>query len=164
MKKSFLLLFTVTLAVAASAQISKGTILVGARSNLGFSSTSYDGADDRFNQFDLSVAGGYFLIDNLVLGPSIGFSSIKFGDFETSTTSFGLFGRYYVQGKIFVGAGFQSVKAEDEPSSNLIPLEVGYAAFITDNIAIEPALNYIIGDGFNTFGLGVGFNLYLNRK
>jgi len=103
-------------------------------------------------------------MDNLVVGPSLGYSSFKFGDSDGSVTAFGLFGRYYIQGKIFAGAGFLSVKPDGGSSSTAIPLEVGYAAFITDNIAIEPALNYIIGDGYSTFGLGVGFNLYLNRK
>lgn len=164
MKKNILTTIALAVAVAASAQIQKGTILVGAKSDLSFSSTSYDGIDDKETQFDLSVGAGYFLIDNLALGLNLGYSSYKFGDVDRSVTSFGLFGRYYIQGKIFAGAGFASIKPEGGDSSTIIPLEVGYAAFITDNIAIEPALNYIIGDGSSTFGLGVGFNLYLNRK
>jgi len=50
---------------------------------------------------------------------------------------------------------------------NGLPLEVGFAAFITDNIAVEPSFGYALGLGdneSNTFGLNVGFSLYLNRQ
>lgn len=163
MKKVLLTVFAVLTVFVASAQIEKGTILVGASSNLGFSSTSIDGLDDKLSTFNLDVRGGYFIIDNLALGLTLGFDKTKFGDSDEKTTSFGLFGRYYINGKIFAGAGFQSITIGDADAETAIPLEVGYAAFLTDNIAVEPSLNYIIMDGASTFGLGVGFTLYLNR-
>lgn len=164
MKKTLLTLFAAITVFAASAQIEQGTILVGASSNFGFSSTSVDGIDDNATSFNIDLRGGYFVIDNLAVGLTLGYEKFKWGDLEADQTSFGLFGRYYFQGKIFAGAGFQSVKSGDADAETFIPLEVGYAAFITDNIAIEPSLNYVIGDGNSTFGLGVGFTLYLNRK
>src|SRR5690606_28125801 len=100
-------------------------------------------------------------------GLGVGYYKGSMGDYSESATSFGIFGRYYVNGKIFLGAGYQSEKVEDSDALGSIPLEVGYAAFITDNIAIEPALGYALGMGDNessTFGLNVGFTLYLNRN
>jgi hypothetical protein len=151
----------------AIAQINKGTFLLGASSNLGFSSTSTDISDDNVNVFLLDLSGGYFVIDNLALGLSFGYSRYSYGDFDGSSTSFGLFGRYYVNGKVFFGLGFASSKVEESDAVNSVPLEVGYAAFVTDNIAIEPSLSYSIGVGdneSNTFGLQVGFTLYFNRQ
>ncbi len=86
---------------------------------------------------------------------------------------FGLFGRYYYNGKIFGGIGFNSVKVKFEDTSgvsestvSVIPIEVGYAAFLNDAIAIEPALNYSIygsdGNGAS-FGFSVGLTVYLNK-
>lgn len=167
MKKIHLTISILMLFAATSyAQIQKGSVLVGASSNLGFSSTSYDGADDNFNVFTLDVKAGYFVIDNLAVGLNFGYNKFSQGDSDASTTLFGLFGRYYVNGKIFVGAGYSSLKLEDSDASNSLPFEVGYAAFITDNIAFEPSINYAIGLGdneSNTFGLNLGFALYFNR-
>jgi hypothetical protein len=167
MKKIILTMSILMLFAAASyAQIQKGSVLVGASSNLGFSSISYDDGDDNFKVFILDLKAGYFVIDNLAVGLNFGYSKYSFGDTDASTTLFGLFGRYYVNGKIFVGAGYSSSKLEDSDASNSLPLEAGYEAFITDNIALEPSVSYSIGLGdneSNTFGLNLGFALYFNR-
>jgi len=159
---SILLLFAAT----SYAQIQKRSVLVGASSNLGFSSTSYEGGDDNLNVFTLDLKTGYFVMDNLALGLRFGYNKYSVGDNDVSQTLFGLFGRYYVNGKIFFGAGYSSTKFEDSDASNSLPLEVGYAAFITDNIALEPSISYSIGLGDNdakAFGLNLGFTLYFNR-
>ena len=174
MKKIFLSVAAfVLISAGAFAQIEQGTILVGASSNLSFISQSFDGVDDKWNNFNLDVMGGYFVIENLAVGLNLGFDNTTFGDSKSTVTGFGLFGRYYVNGKIFIGAGFNSNKQKDDDglsesefSFTTIPLEVGYAAFITDNIAIEPSLNYILESGDvegSIFGLNVGFALYLGR-
>jgi hypothetical protein len=121
---------------------------------------------DNLSILTLDLKAGYFVIDNLALGLSFGYEKYSLDDSEESLTSFGLFGRYYVNGKIFVGAGYSSSKFEDSDAANSLPFEVGYAAFITDNIAFEPSISYAIGVGdneSNTFGLNLGFALYFNR-
>jgi outer membrane protein len=158
MKKLLFILFAICIAGSASAQINKGSVLVGASSNLNFSSVKFDGFE-RFSNFDLDVKVGYFVIDNLTVGLDLGYQ--KLDDFTVS--SFGLFSRYYYQGKIFGGVGFNFLKYEDQDSETSIPFEIGYAAFITENIAIEPAFNLSIGENSNSYGLRVGFALYLNR-
>lgn len=162
MKKVLLTFFAAALALSASAQIEKGTILVGASSAGGFESYDEDAGD--FSQFGLGVKGGYFLADNFVLGLNLGFG--KNSEVDDSEFGFGPFARYYFNGKIFVGAGVDIYKFGDYSETN-IPLEVGYAAFITDAIAVEPALNFTKFGGDaegSVFGLNVGFTLYLGRN
>jgi hypothetical protein len=158
MKKLLIILFVIFIAGSASAQINKGTVLVGASSNLSFNSVKPDGGDS-YSIFDLGLKGGYFVADNVTVGLNLGYQ--KLDDFTFST--FGLFGRYYYQGKFFGGAGFNVIKYENQDSQTSIPFEVGYAAFLNKNIAIEPSLNLSISDSNNIFGLRVGFSLYLNR-
>lgn len=172
MKKLLLTLFASVIVFATSAQISKGAILVGGSSNLGFTSYNEDAGD--YSQFNIDVKGGYFIMDNLAVGLNLGYSSADFGDSGKKTnTGFGVFGRYYFNGKIFGGVGFNSVKVKFESDSldsestvSVIPIEIGYAAFLNDAIAIEPALNYSIygsdGDGAS-FGVNVGITVFLNR-
>jgi hypothetical protein len=170
MKKLFFTtLCLAILSTASFAQIGKGTVLVGASSNLGYTSTSYelDGNDDNLNHFTLNLKAGYFVIDNLAFGLNLGYDNVSQGDYDYSVTRFGLFGRYYVNGKFFMGLGYSSSKAEDAEANKSVPIEAGYAAFINDNIAIEPSLSYSVGVGdneSNAFGLNVGFTIYLNRN
>jgi hypothetical protein len=169
MKKLFVLTAFCLTAIGASAQIEKGTVLVGASSNLGFNSFKPDGGDSQ-STFSLDVSAGYFFVDNFTAGLNL---SLTTSD-GYSATGIGVFGRYYINGKIFLGAGYNAMsqKIESTPEDiksnyGVIPLEAGYAAFLTPNIAVEPSLNFGImtGDSEGTsFGLNVGFALYLNRK
>lgn len=159
MKKYFLITIVCLIAGSAFAQIEKGTVLAGAASNLNFTSLSPDNGDN-YSIFDLSLKGGYFFMDNVTAGLNLGYQKID--DFTVST--FGLFGRYYYQGKFFGGVGFNVVKYENQDGQTSIPFEVGYAAFITRNIAVEPSLNLAIGEDNTSFGFRVGFSLYLNRR
>ena len=166
MKKIIVTLSMLMLFSAASyAQIQKGSFLVGASSNLGFSSNSTEG-DDNVNVFTLDLKTGYFLVDNFALGVKFGYSKYSYGDNDGSNTVIGLFGRYYVNGKIFAGAGYSSTKPDNSDALNSMSLELGYAAFITNNIALEPSISYVKGLGdndSNRFGLNLGFALYFNR-
>ena len=154
----------------AFAQIEEGTVYLGASSNLSFSSTSIDGYSDNYNNFNLGFQGGYFVAENLALGALINFQKQTLGDQDASTTTLGLFGRYYINGAFFLGAGYASANSKSNGFSGdavgSIPLEAGYAAFITDAVSIEPSLVYAIGTGdnnTNTVGVNVGFAIYLGR-
>jgi hypothetical protein len=162
MKKGLLTLFAALTFFAASAQIEKGAILVNGQSSLDFTSSKPDGGDS-FSEITLGLKGGYFFIDNLAVGPQIVY--YKHSEADDALTGFGLFGRYYVNGKIILGAGFNSNKAGDA-SWTTVPLEAGYAAFVTDNVAIEPVVSYELWSGDqkgSAFGLSVGISVYLNR-
>lgn len=164
--KKLLLTFAVLAAavVGSYAQISKGSILVGAGSNLNFTSISPD-PGDNYSSFQLQGKVGYFFVDNFAGGLRL--DHLK--EDESGRTIFGIFGRYYLNNVIILGASLGSVRfdlGQGDASSTFIGLEGGYAAFITDNIAVEPTLNldFISGDFDQTnIGLNVGFSLYFGR-
>ncbi|MEO9871047.1 hypothetical protein [Ekhidna sp.] len=157
---------------AANAQTDQGGWVVGASSNLGFSSQSVDGVDENGSTFILDVKAGYFLIDNLAGGLNLGYSSIKQVGSEDAlnTTEIGLFSRYYFNGTFYAGLGFDAVSAKfgdgDSVSGTQINIEAGYPIFIGgETVALEPSLNYSLGGGdlledSSTFGVNVGFFLY----
>jgi len=155
------------------AQIPKGTILAGASSNLGFSSYKPDGGTSS-TSFNIDVKGGYFIINNLVAGLNLGLDRTDAGTTTVTQTNFGLFARYYIMGKIFVGGGFDAVNRNTDFGATTTKfsyiqgnVHAGYALFLTPNIAVEPALNINIQAGdVDAFGvgLGAGFTLFLNRK
>jgi hypothetical protein len=163
MKKLLLAFSAAFMMFSASAQIEKGTVFVGASSSFGVNSYNPSGNGDNTTSVNLNLKAGYFVIENLTVGLNFGYDHSSTGDNSSSSTKFGIFGRYYFMGKVFAGLGVNSVSNSPGDSSAEIPIEVGYAAFITKNIAIEPSLNFVKGDGGNTFGLNVGFSLYLNR-
>jgi hypothetical protein len=164
--KKILLVAVVTLSALASAnaQIGQGTILVGAGSNFGFTNVSPDGGDS-YSVVDLQGKVGYFFIDNLTAGINLDYNKID----ESSRVGFGIFGRYYLNNVIILGATLGTAKYDygaSDASSTWLGIEGGYAAFLTDNIAVEPTLNIDLysGDFDQTnFGLNVGFSLYFNR-
>jgi hypothetical protein len=170
MKKQLLTLLAAISFCTASAQINKDAVMISAQSNLNFTSAESDGESNE--SFILKAALGYFVAENLAIGPVFGYE--KEGDL--STTSIGIFGRYYVNGKVFFGAGYTSNRIKVDLGSfggditvkyNAIPLEIGYAAFITPNVAVEPSIGYTIVSGDadgSAFGFNVGFGIYLNRE
>ena len=172
MKKLILSSLTVLVFGIASAQTEKGSWLIGASSDLGFSSTKVKGADDSQSNFNISPMAGYFIMDNLVFGLDVDFQSSKFGDLKNSSTGIGPFVRYYVNGSFFLGAGYSATSSKIDDgttdatvSGGLLAFEAGYPIWIVDNVAIEPSLNYGIGSGdaledTSIFSLAVGFSLY----
>lgn len=155
----------------ANAQTEQGGWLVGASSNLSFTSVSVDGVDDNTSNFNLDTRAGYFVMDNLSVGLLLGFDNTSQGDNSSTDTTIGPWARYYVGGSFFVGAAygatsskFESGGTEIKSSGGQLIFEAGYPIFMGDNVAIEPALNYVTGsgdfDGQSAFGLGVGFMLY----
>ncbi|MBT1701861.1 autotransporter domain-containing protein [Chryseosolibacter indicus] len=166
MKKFLLIAVVMVMAFAANAQIEKGAVLLSGGSNLSFMSISPDNGDS-FSRFSLNTKVGYFLIDNLGAGLRLDYNKQD----EWSETIIGLFGRYYVNGNIIVGANFASYKENNEgrwdPSGVGLGIEGGYAAFIGKTFAVEPTLNLdlISGDYDQTrFGLNVALTLYLGRN
>jgi hypothetical protein len=164
--KKLLLVAVVSLCalVSANAQINPGTILIGAGSNFGFSNVSPDGGDS-YSVFDLHGKAGYFFIENLAAGLDLDYQKVD----ETSEFGFGVFGRYYINNAIIVGASLGTYKIDDgasDASATVLGLEGGYAAFITNAIAVEPTLNIDLFSGdvdATRFGLNIGFTLYLGR-
>ena len=179
MKKILLMTAFIGFFTLVHAQTEQGGVLVGASTNLAFTSTSFDGQEDNDTNFSLEGQAGFFLVDNLNFGLLIGFSSSKDGATEISGTStlIGPYARYYVGGQFFLGAGYgiTSARAEDRDGNELfeanggnILLEAGYPIWIVESVAIEPALSYSIGTGdFDTSSslrFNIGFNLYFSKN
>ncbi len=148
--------FAVTGAFAQD-PIEKGAWLFSGGSNLGNSSVSVTGGSST-SVFNINLKGGYFLMDNLAGGVLFDLYSTS----GSSLTGIGVFARYYIQGKFFLGAGFQS-QSSSGASTTTIPLEGGYAFFLGKSVAVEPALKYTIYDGGSNLNIGVGFSVYLGR-
>ena len=157
MKKIFTILCAGILTLGLSAQTESGNMMVGVNSNAGFSSFSPEGGGDGITTMNLGASGGYFVMDNLALTANFGFAQV--GDLD-AVTSFGIGARYYM-GSIFGAVGY-SVPGEEMSD---LALGAGYSKMLTDNIALEPSLMYIMssagGESYgSTFGLNVGFALY----
>lgn len=140
---------------AANAQTEQGGWLVGASSNLGFSSEDYGAGS--VSVFNLDVKGGYFLMDGLAAGLDVSYASFD----GNSGSAIGIFGRYFITEAIFAEAGYTSLS---DSRGGILPIRAGYAAFLSDNVAVEPSLVYEMGmgnnDAYSSFGLNVGFSLY----
>ncbi|MDW3194742.1 MAG: hypothetical protein R8G66_20350 [Cytophagales bacterium] len=158
-------------ALQLNAQTEQGKLLLGAGSNSGLSFQSQDGVEDNQVAFSLNAQGGYFFIDNLVTGLNLGFNTSSQGDFSNTNLSIGPFARYYFD-NVFFGANFSLVNNNSDngvsdfsANGSLLGLELGYAAFLNNNIAIEPALTYFNTngdfDGLTGFSLNIGFSIYL---
>lgn len=165
------LLFLSTLALgllvcfSSQAQTEQGKILVGVNSEISFMSASFDGIDGNMTMFDANFDFGYFFMDNLAFGATLGYASQKWDemDIDNSATSYGVWGRYYYENFI-VGAGFNSEKEKDEDAVNDLRFGVGYAIFLNDFISVEPMVVYSLGLGdndMNGFGVRIGFGIYL---
>jgi len=178
MKKLIIAILVVVAAGTTNAQIENGTWLLGANSNLGFNSyTAASGTDATM--FDIGIRAGHFVADNFALGINLNYLSMAQGS-TNSYTTIGFFARYYMQ-KVFIGAGYNSISTSPGGTTSFgsVPIELGVVAFLTKNIAVEPAIMYTLatdpdqggipGYGAIPFpaktsiGVKLGFTLYLGR-
>ena len=173
MKKFFIFLTASLFAVSAFAQFEQGSIRVGGSSSLDFSNMKAKGSTSSQNSFDANVNAGYFFMDNLAADVDLLFDYSKFsyeGSSAEMTFGVGFGARYYLPINVFAGAGVDllATKYDDETVSGIgVNVKVGYAAFLTDNIAIEPVIGYRLGltdekKGTQVSGLsvGVGISIY----
>lgn len=176
---SFVVVFA---AWTASAQIEKGTWLVGANSNLGYNSYTPTSGGSNQSYFNIGVRSGYFVGENFLVGANLEYLNASSSGPSSSVTTIGLFTRYYIS-KVFLGAGYNSLSQSGFYSNGTswgsIPIELGFVGFITRNIAVEPAFVYTIATDTDKggmpgyaglpfpaksgFGIRIGFSLYLGR-
>ena len=165
MKKIFTILCSAMLTLSLSAQNEAGTILLSGASDLNFTSLSVssidvDGTDvdpkdlemdDATNEFGLSVTCGYFLMDGLAAGLIIDYSSSSTGDMSSTSMTIGPMVRYYIgesgiNTTLAYGIGSSSeddgTDSYDGPSISALGFGVGYAVWLSDNVAFNPPLGY----------------------
>lgn len=185
MKQVLTVLCAVALGTTAMAQTDQGGWMFGAGSNLGFTSSKDDNdQEDSQSDFSLDARAGYFVIDNLAIGLDLGFTSSSLGDAKSSGFQAGPYVRYYLPMKIFGELGYQIgsekttidiplIGSQDVTyGTGALGIGVGYAAFLNDNISIEPMVRYRMtsikpdeGDSVSGSGFGVlvNFGIYLGN-
>ena len=175
MKKQLLTVFITLFCIIPSvfSQTEQGKWLVGAASDLNFSVSSSDGSDENTTSFNIGGQVGYFIVDNLTVGARWGFSNSSRGSLSSNSLSVGPGVRYYVNSTFFLGALFSynrrsSNNGQSKSSFDFttLGLEAGYPVWLGKKVAIEPGLFYSRAMGndvanTNSFGLNIGFNLYL---
>ncbi len=189
------LILSLTIVHISSAQTDKGNMIVGGSLALDFDKDSREVAGNSIDfgnttTLILSPTVGYFVIDGLVLGAEVSFQRSKFkpdqGDGESTSSlfTFGPFAKYYLDNGLFgmatmaFGSGkseFNSDGFSGESKIGIFSWRVGagYAAFLNDNVSIEPMLSYgslrredkdadlETFDFDKSFTISVGFTIFL---
>ncbi|MFN7116527.1 MAG: hypothetical protein ACK4TA_06975 [Saprospiraceae bacterium] len=155
MKKTiFALVVALTVAFTSYAQlIDKGTLMAGG--TLEFTTKNQD------NVFILNPMLGYAFVDNTMLGASVAYSSIT----KLSSFSVGPFARYYLNFGLFghSGLNFSHVESAERENDFDVVLGLGYAAFLNDNVALEPLFTVNLLDGETYTRLGISLQVYFGR-
>lgn len=178
MKKILVAVSALVLGTTAMAQTDQGTWMFGAGSNLGFTSGKENSdQEDAVSNLALDVRAGYFVIDNLAVGLDVGYSSVSVGGVSGNDLGVGPYLRYYLmESKLFGELGYKigssSYDGDKLGSTGALGIGAGYAAWLNDNVTIEPMVKYSmlstkpeVGDSYNgsAFGVMVNFGIYLGN-
>jgi hypothetical protein len=144
---TLLLAMGVTAGPVLAGDIEKGTVSLGASSNLGIATTDVD--DERSNSFSLSTAVGYFVFRNLELGVGL---SYRYGtgedDYTHSSYMVIPYLTYYItlseQSSFYLSAGygFGMSRSDHEDYSwksetTVYFGDLGWQYYFTDNVALN---------------------------
>ncbi|MFY8069109.1 MAG: outer membrane protein [Flavobacterium sp.] len=152
---------------------SKGDVFVSGAVTLNSSKTG----DFKVNAFEIAPKLGYFVTENIAVGGSIGFNSLKLDDGAADATNSGLvlgaFGRYYFtpasKFSLFAQLGLDYTSSNDEfdvtdgtvYGSKIETKEVGFGLgagmnyFVSSNFSIEAGVA-VLGYSSNDNGGGSG--------
>jgi hypothetical protein len=168
MKRNILLAigFFTLISFSGKSQINQGAFLVGGSTYFNY---NFPNGAKANSQFNFSPNAGIFIVENMAIGASFSYNLVKGG----SSLSIAPFMRAYYNknfyGQLQVGYG-RTVASSVLLSSGLTgELDMGYTIFLTDQIAIDPALYYnfyMNGSkyGGSNLGFKLGFQIFLNRK
>jgi outer membrane protein len=143
-------------------QFNKGRFIAGG--SVRFSSSNLENVfsgnttETRVSTFSFSPNVGYFIIDKLAIGASVGLSTSRYAveaqnvEAVNSTASIGPFMRYYLPKPIFFQAaamlgtsklkGIQPTETESNRALTQLGLAAGYAYLFNDFVALEPMIGY----------------------
>lgn len=157
MKKITLILLLLVTTLTAHAQFEQGKKYIGASlSGIGLSySTS-----QKF-RMGIDLNAGYFASDCFMVRASVGYDHTRVID----DVNVGAGVRYYFdQCGVYLGAGAEYDHYTKNSNDVMIPLEVGYAYFVNQHIAIEPSLYYKMSlhsfSDNSTIGVRIGLGFY----
>ena len=165
MRKLLLGILLIGFTVTANAQTGKGRVLVGGEVSFDFANEKTDvggtvSTDGKNTSILFAPKFGYFFMDGLAVGAEITYLNNTFkpdgggGDSKSNQLAFGPFVKYYLDNGIFgMGSfGLGTAKTEfpaGQGTTNTTKygisnwrLGVGYAAFLNDNVSVEPMLSY----------------------
>jgi outer membrane protein len=158
--------------MALSAQTMKGNWLVGGSG--GFNSYKPDGASESGSSFHISPNLGYFVMDNLAVGASLGFESVKE---SYSSFGFGPFVRYYfanlgesakLMGQVSYTINSITPEGGKATSGNTLGVAAGLAYFLNPHVALEGIVGYRADSGDlgkgSGFGINFGFQIHLGGE
>lgn len=184
MKTIKLLFFTISLlfALSTKAQITKRNWLVGGSAN--FSSTTAKlttntgELESKATGFQIVPNVGYFFIDKLAVGTSVGFSFYNPSGDNNNSSGYSVspFVRYYLLNSenrvnilTHLGYSFSHSKTENgfKSDSNGFLLSAGPVIYFNSSVGLELTLNYNTIDNndtnYSNLFLGVGFQIHLKK-
>lgn len=154
MKKVWLLLACLW-STAAMAQISQGTILAGGSFGINFgkeysevrSNNVLVRTEQKFTEVNFNPSIGMFVSDEIALGLAMDiFTRSVEGDHQYTNVGVGPFARFYLPMSLFFEGyvGYASQKSGDNTVYNGLgySLGAGFAFFVNNHVAIEPALRF----------------------
>ena len=159
MKRIYLVLIAVMVAVASHAQFEAGKCYVGASlSGIGF---SYNGSEK--SSFGLQGKAGYLFDDNIMATAQLEWDK---KNNQPSYFKAGVGMRYYiVQNGLYLGAQANYVHAGNAFDDFQPGLQVGYAFFLSKTVSVAPEVYYDLSfkehSNFSTVGIRIGIGVYL---
>jgi|GEM_PF-6196245 len=170
MKRLLFLSITLFTAYFTQAQTEQGRFVIDAKSNFGFINNSPN--EGIKNEFSFNLQGGYALVDNLFVGPSLDYESLNISNDGPRISGFlyGAFARYYFNFKedqkvlpfisinyffgenriddlITAGPDGSSISISDSFSVNKLSLNAGLSIFlIPKSLSLDINLSYIERD------------------
>ena len=159
MKKLLLITSLFIASLTVNAQIEGGTIMTGGSAF--YNNNKVKNATSSTTSISVNPQFGVAFADNFIGGMWFEIGSFS----EVSSWSVAPFVRYYT-GNLFgqLGYGYNSIGGVGQ---SILDIEVGYAIFLNDYVALEPAFYYYqyFNNGLSERDLGfkLGFQIYFNR-
>jgi hypothetical protein len=171
MRKYILSILLLGIFIISNGQTEKGDWLVGGRVDLNTGENS--------THVGFSPNAGIFIINNFAVGGNLLIDYNKSGDVKATDFGIGPFARYYFttsKARPLVHLAFNYLSSKYKSpafsstnnGSNFLGAG-GVAVFINENVSIEILAGYSHTkykdfDGSGGFNLGIGFQVYLNKR
>lgn len=131
----------------------KGDVFVSGAVTFGSSKTG----DFKTNAFEIAPKVGYFVTENIAVGASVGFQSLKFDDGAADATNSGLglgaFGRYYFtpadKFSLFAELGFDYTSYDEEFDAETRKVHSGSFESKEIGLGLGAGMNYFVSSNFS---------------